>query len=59
MSSYDLPHGVLMNQKVLPAYNGRDHWMPFEELLLDWEDMTTLEKPAAYPIPTKGFDIFV
>ena len=37
-----LSPGQVMSPKVPPAFNGRTSWFYYEELVLDWTDITTL-----------------
>ena len=36
----ELAPGQLMSTKVPPAFNGRGSWFAYEEMVLDWLDMT-------------------
>ena len=39
----NFPPGVQMTPKIPPGYDGQSSWMAFEEMLLDWEDITLLD----------------
>ena len=38
-----------MTPKVPPGFDGRTSWMAYEELILDWEDITLLEQGKRGP----------
>ena len=41
--SGDLKPGERFNTKTAPAFNGTERWYIYEELVRDWEDITTIE----------------
>ena len=41
--SGDLKPGERFNTKTAPAFNGNERWYIYEELVRDWEDITTIE----------------
>ena len=45
----ELPPGAVMSPKIPPAFNGRGSWFAYEELVHDWEDITTLPPVARAP----------
>ena len=49
LASYTLPPGVTMSPKVPPGFDGRSSWMAYEELILDWEDITVLDNGKRGP----------
>ena len=38
-----------MTPKIPPGYDGRTSWMAFEEMVLDWEDITVLDREKRGP----------
>ena len=45
----ELRAGEQMNTKIPPAWNGRGSWFAYEELVLDWVDITNLEAKKQGP----------
>ena len=48
LGSSDLPHGQPYNPKIPPKWDGKGSWFAYEELVLDWEDITVLDKKPAW-----------
>ena len=45
----ELPPGQLMSTKVPPAWDGTGSWFNFEELVMDWQDITVLSEDKQGP----------